>query len=67
VFQIRIMPRWLQAITYVVPNRYFLVVLRGIILKGEPLATYWRDVWALVAYGVVVTALASLRLVRREG
>jgi ABC-2 type transport system permease protein len=67
VFQIRIMPRWLQAITYLVPNRYFLVVLRGIILKGERLATYWPDVWALVAYGVAVTALASLRLVRREG
>jgi ABC-2 type transport system permease protein len=67
VFQIRIMPRWLQAITYLVPNRYFLVVLRGIILKGERLATYWPDVWALVAYGLAVTALASLRLVRREG
>jgi drug efflux transport system permease protein len=66
VFQIRIMPSWLQAITYLVPNRYFLVVLRGIILKGERLATYWPDVAALVAYGLVVTALASLRLVRRE-
>jgi len=66
VFQIRIMPPWLQAITYIVPNRYFLVVLRGIILKGERLTTYWPDVWALVVYGLVVTALASLRLVRRE-
>jgi ABC-2 type transport system permease protein len=67
IFQIRIMPRWLQVITYLVPNRYFLVVLRGIILKGEGLATYWSEVGALVAYGLVVTALASLRLVRREG
>ncbi len=66
VFQIRIMPGWLQAITYLVPNRYFLVVLRGIILKGEGLATYWPQVGALVIYGLVVTALASLRLARRE-
>ncbi|HVO11325.1 MAG TPA: ABC transporter permease [Vicinamibacteria bacterium] len=66
VFQIRIMPAWLQAITYLVPARYFLVVLRGIILKGEGLATYWDDVAALVVYGLVVVALASLRLVRRE-
>ncbi|HXK08147.1 MAG TPA: ABC transporter permease [Vicinamibacteria bacterium] len=66
IFQIRIMPPWLQAITYVVPNRYFLVVLRGIILKGEGLATYWHEVGALAVYGLVVTALASLRLVRRE-
>jgi ABC-2 type transport system permease protein len=66
IFQIRIMPPWLQVITYLVPNRYFLVVLRGIILKGEGLATYWPQVGALVIYGLVVTALASLRLVRRE-
>jgi ABC-2 type transport system permease protein len=66
IFQIRIMPAWLQAITYLVPNRYFLVVLRGIILKGEGLATYWPQVGALLVYGLVVTALASLRLARRE-
>ncbi len=66
VFQIRIMPSWLQAITYLVPARYFLVVLRGIILKGEGLSTYWDDVAALVVYGLVVVSLASLRLVRRE-
>ncbi len=66
VFEIRIMPQWLQAITYLVPARYFLIVLRGIILKGEGLATYWQQVGALVVYAVVVVALASLRLVRRE-
>jgi len=66
IFQIRIMPPWLQAITYLVPNRYFLVVLRGIILKGEGLATYWPQVGALLLYGLVVTALASVRLARRE-
>jgi ABC-2 type transport system permease protein len=66
IFQIRIMPPWLQAITYLVPNRYFLVVLRGIILKGEGLATYWPQVGALLLYGFVVTSLASVRLVRRE-
>jgi len=66
IFQIRIMPGWLQAITYLVPNRYFLVALRGIILKGEGLGTYWREAGALLVYGLVVTVLASARLVRRE-
>jgi len=66
IFQIRIMPAWLQAITYLVPARYFLVILRGIILKGEGLATFWPQVAALVAYGVTTVALASLRLGRRE-
>jgi ABC-2 type transport system permease protein len=66
IFQIRIMPEWLQAITYLVPARYFLVILRGIILKGEGLLTYWNDVVALVIFGVVVVVLASARLARRE-
>ena len=66
IFQIRSMPLALQAITYLVPARYFLVILRGIILKGEGLATYWPQVAALVIYGVATVALASLRLARRE-
>ena len=67
IFQIRIMPGWLQAITYVVPARYFLVILRGIILKAEGLSTYWPEVAALAAYGAVVMLLASVRLARRAG
>ena len=66
IFQIRIMPVWLQVVTYLVPARYFLVILRGIILKGEGLATYWPQVGALVLYGVATVALASARLARRE-
>ena len=65
IFQIRIMPGWLQAITYLVPARYFLVILRGIILKAEGLGTYWPQVVALGVYGAVVMLLASVRLARR--
>jgi len=66
IFQIRIMPGWLQVITYLVPARYFLVVLRGIILKGEGMLTYWHDVLALVVFGAAVVTLASVRLARKE-
>lgn len=66
IFQIRVMPAWLQLVTYLVPARYFLVILRGIILKGEGLATYWPQVGALVLYALAVVALASARLARRE-
>jgi ABC-2 type transport system permease protein len=67
IFEIRIMPQWLQLITYLVPARYFLVIVRGIILKGEGIATYWPEVVSLAIFGLVVVALASLRLARREG
>jgi ABC-2 type transport system permease protein len=66
IFQIRIMPAPLQLVTYLVPARYFLVILRGIILKGEGIATYWPQVGALALYGLTTVALASLRLARRE-
>jgi ABC-2 type transport system permease protein len=67
IFEIRVMPLPLQFITYLVPARYFLVILRGIILKGEGLAPYWPQAGALALYGFLVVALASLRLARREG
>ena len=66
IFEIRLMPAPLQAITYLVPARYFLIVLRGIILKGEGLLTYWPQVAALAVYGVAVVTLASARLARGE-
>jgi ABC-2 type transport system permease protein len=66
IFQIRIMPEPLQLVTYLVPARYFLVLLRGIILKGEGLATYWPQVGALLLYALATVSLASLRLARRE-
>jgi ABC-2 type transport system permease protein len=53
-------------VTYLVPARYFLVILRGIILKGEGLPTYRGDVLALVVFGAAVVTLASLRLARQE-
>jgi ABC-2 type transport system permease protein len=54
-----------QAITYVVPARYFLVALRSIVLKGAGVAAFWQEMAALAIFATVVLALASLRL-RRE-
>jgi ABC-2 type transport system permease protein len=59
------MPTFLQVVTYVVPARYFLVVLRGIVLKGVPLATFWFELSALSVFALVTLGLASLRLRRQ--
>jgi ABC-2 type transport system permease protein len=67
IFQIRSMPEVLQWITYGVPARYYLVILRGIILKGASLAPYWRELAALLVFNLVVLTLASLRMARKEG
>ncbi len=66
IFPIRSMPPVIQAITYAVPARYFLVALRGVILKGAGLAPYWRDVGFLALYAVLVMGAAYLRLTRRK-
>jgi ABC-2 type transport system permease protein len=66
IFPIRSMPAAVRLVTYAVPARYFLVVLRGIILKGAGLAPYARDVGFLAVYALVVLGLAFARLSRRE-
>jgi ABC-2 type transport system permease protein len=65
IFPIASMPRFLQVITYAVPARYFLIALRGIVLKGAGLHAYGTDLAALTAFALVVLALASIRLGRQ--
>ena len=67
IFPIQNMPRPIQIVTHIVPARYFLVVLRGIVLKGVGLATVWTNMAALTAYAIAVMGLASLRLARERG
>ena len=65
IFPISSMPTVVQAITHIVPARYFLVALRAIVLKGADLTAFWQDLVALAIFATVAMALASLRL-RRE-
>ena len=64
IFPISSMPVFLQVITHVVPARYFLVALRGIVLKGVGPEVFWRELAALVVFAAVIIGLASLRLKR---
>lgn len=64
IFPISSMPPVVQAITHVVPARYFLVALRAIVLKGAGPEVWWDQALALVAYGAVVLGLATVRTVR---
>ena len=64
-FPIEAMPGWLQALTYVVPLRYMLVVIRGIILKGVGLEILYPEVIALIIFGVAIVLLAATRFSKR--
>jgi len=63
-FPLAAMPSWLQAITYIVPLRYMLVVIRGIVLKGVGLEALRNQVLPLLVFGVSILVLAATRLRR---
>jgi ABC-2 type transport system permease protein len=65
VFPIENMPAAIQPITYLIPLRYFLVILRGIFLKGVGLETLWPQALALLAWGIAILTLATLRSTKR--
>jgi ABC-2 type transport system permease protein len=67
IFPIASMPIVLQYITTIVPARYFLVALRGIVLKGVPVSSLLAPLGALFLYAAVVLALAAFRLSRQRG
>lgn len=66
IFPIASMPPFLQAVTYAVPAQYFLVALRGIVLKGSSILHLLPQLGALAAYALIVLGLASLRLAKES-
>ena len=65
VFPIENMPEPIQPLTYLIPLRYFVVILRGIFLKGVGLETLWPQALALFSWGVVILTLAVMRSSKR--
>jgi ABC-2 type transport system permease protein len=65
IFPIENMPEPIQPVTYLIPLRYFLVIVRGIFLKGVGLETFWPDALLLLAWGVGILTLATLRSSKR--
>jgi ABC-2 type transport system permease protein len=61
VFPIANMPEAVQWLTYFNPLRYFLIVIRGIFLKGVGIAILWPQLAALAVMGLLILWLASRR------
>jgi ABC-2 type transport system permease protein len=59
------MPFVLQQLSRVVPARYLVHGLRGVLLKGNGLDVLWPDLLALAIFAVVVIGLATARFQRR--
>ena len=65
IFPIENMPAAIQPLTYLIPLRYFVIILRGIFLKGVGLETLWPQALGLLTWGVVILTLAVLRSSKR--
>ena len=65
IFPIENMPAAIQPLTYLIPLRYFVIILRGIFLKGVGLETLWPQALGLMTWGVVILTLAVLRSSKR--
>ena len=65
IFPIENMPAVIQVFTYLIPLRYFLIIVRGIFLKGIGLDLLWPQAAALAAWGLIVLSLAVSRSRKR--
>jgi ABC-2 type transport system permease protein len=64
VFPIDNMPVPLQLISRVVPARYFVSGLRGVLLRGNGLSELWAEALALFVFGAVMLTMATARFKR---
>ena len=64
-FPLAAMPQILQIISYVVPLRYFLIIARGIVLKGVGVEAIYPEVIALSIFAVVIMSAAAIRFRKR--
>jgi ABC-2 type transport system permease protein len=64
MFPISSMPPVMQYVTYLIPLRYFLRIVRGVFLKGVGVSALWPDAVALTVFGAVMLTLSILRFGR---
>ena len=64
-FPIQAMPKVLQWVSYLIPLRYYLVVIRALLLKGVGFEAIQSEVIALAIFGIVIMTAAALRFRKR--
>jgi len=66
VFPIQSMPDIIQVFTYIVPARYFIAILRSILLKGSGLSELIYEYISLIFYALAITSISIIR-VKKKG
>ena len=64
-FPLEAMPQFLQVVSYAIPLRYYLVIIRSLLLKGVGAAALQNEIIALAIFGIVIMGAAALRFRKR--
>ena len=67
IFPIRSMPWWLQVLSNVTPAKFYLVILRSIVLKGAGLSAFWEQGVYLLLYTTLFLGISTLRFRKTVG
>ena len=67
IFPIFNMPKPIQLLTYLVPARYFIIILQGIFLKGSGIKVLWYNFLFLILFSFLVVGLAITRFRKKLG
>ncbi len=64
-FPLEAMPKFLQWISYVIPLRYYLIIIRALLIKGVGAGPIWSEILALAVFGIAIMGAASVRFRKR--
>jgi ABC-2 type transport system permease protein len=65
ILPVEFMPRAVQVASYLMPNRHYTAIVRGIMVRGSGLIDLWPQVVALGVLGTVLYTVAAARLRKR--
>ncbi|HET9589825.1 MAG TPA: ABC transporter permease [Anaerolineales bacterium] len=65
LFPLEAMPRFLQFLSYAIPLRYYLVIIRSLLLKGVGFTALQTEIVSLAVFGLVIMTAAALRFRKR--
>lgn len=63
---IRSMPEWAQYMTYAIPPRYFIEIMRSVYLKGAGISDLWPQYLAIASFAIVLSLLAAMTYAKRS-
>jgi ABC-2 type transport system permease protein len=65
LFPIEAMPRVLQWFSYAMPLRYYLVIIRALLVKGVGVSALWAQIYPLMIFGLAIMGAAAMRFRKR--